>query len=78
MIYIWAPEMYPTEARSTGLGLASMMARIGGVAAPQVKIKILFSVINLYEMKKNKILLRSYRFKRKSHGFLILFLDLSL
>ena len=31
--------MYPTEARSTGLGLASMMARIGGVAAPQVKIK---------------------------------------
>lgn len=36
VIYVYAPELYPTEVRSTGLGLGSMAARIGGVAAPQI------------------------------------------
>ena len=52
MIYIYAPEIYPTEARSTGLGLGSMAARIGGVAAPQIiplqggVRQIIISIIN--------------------------------
>ena len=36
VVYVYAPELYPTTVRSIGMGLASMMARIGGVAAPYV------------------------------------------
>ena len=35
-VYVYAPELYPTTVRSIGMGLASMMARIGGVAAPYI------------------------------------------
>eukprot|EP00656_Telonema_subtile_P039388 TRINITY_DN44502_c0_g1_i2.p1 TRINITY_DN44502_c0_g1~~TRINITY_DN44502_c0_g1_i2.p1 ORF type:complete len:299 (-),score=53.33 TRINITY_DN44502_c0_g1_i2:34-930(-) len=36
VIYIGTAEMYPTVYRTTGLGSASAMARIGGFAAPYV------------------------------------------
>eukprot|EP00658_Telonema_sp_P-2_P033573 TRINITY_DN24608_c0_g1_i4.p1 TRINITY_DN24608_c0_g1~~TRINITY_DN24608_c0_g1_i4.p1 ORF type:complete len:204 (+),score=61.07 TRINITY_DN24608_c0_g1_i4:172-783(+) len=36
VIYIGTAEMYPTMYRTTGLGAASAMARIGGFAAPYV------------------------------------------
>jgi len=36
VVYISTGEMYPTAIRSTGLGTASAMARIGGFAAPFV------------------------------------------
>ena len=36
VVYVYAPELYPTTVRSIGMGLASMMARIGGVAAPYI------------------------------------------
>ena len=36
MIFIYAPEIYPTEVRSTGLSMAYMASRIGGVAATQI------------------------------------------
>ena len=38
LIYVYTAELFPTEVRSTALGLCSMMARIGGIAAPQVRI----------------------------------------
>jgi MFS transporter, putative metabolite:H+ symporter len=33
-LYAYTPEVYPTQVRTTGMGAASGMARIGGVVAP--------------------------------------------
>ncbi|CAN1298974.1 Organic cation/carnitine transporter 7 [Linum perenne] len=36
--FLIAPELYPTSVRSTGLGLASAMERIGGMICPYVAV----------------------------------------
>lgn len=36
ILYTYTPELYPTEARSTGVGWAAGFGRIGGIAAPLV------------------------------------------
>jgi putative MFS transporter len=33
-IYAYTPELYPTELRATGMGVAGAMARVGGLLAP--------------------------------------------
>ncbi|MNJ74283.1 putative niacin/nicotinamide transporter NaiP [compost metagenome] len=33
-MYAYTPELYPTNVRSTGVGLAASFGRIGGVIAP--------------------------------------------
>ncbi|OAY69210.1 Organic cation/carnitine transporter 7 [Ananas comosus] len=38
VLYIYAPEVYPTSVRSTGVGVASSMGRIGGVVCPIVAV----------------------------------------
>ena len=35
-VCLYTAELYPTQIRSTAIGMCSMMARIGGFAAPQV------------------------------------------
>jgi putative MFS transporter len=36
VIYTYTPELYPTAIRSTGMGVASSVGRIGGLAAPMI------------------------------------------
>ncbi|KAH7437771.1 hypothetical protein KP509_05G088000 [Ceratopteris richardii] len=40
IVYIYAPEVYPTELRATGLGIANSFARIGGVLCPMVAVEL--------------------------------------
>ncbi|MES9994741.1 MFS transporter [Desulfovibrio aminophilus] len=36
ILYTYSPELYPTEARSTGVGMSAAFGRIGGILAPLV------------------------------------------
>jgi OCT family organic cation transporter-like MFS transporter 4/5 len=36
IIYVYAAELYPTVLRSTGMGMSSVMARVGSILAPVV------------------------------------------
>ncbi|KAK6263839.1 hypothetical protein SCA6_019273 [Theobroma cacao] len=38
VVYIYAPEIYPTSIRSTGVGVASSVGRIGGMVCPLVAV----------------------------------------
>lgn len=38
--YIYAPEIYPTSVRSTGVGVSSAMGRIGGMVSPLVAVSL--------------------------------------
>lgn len=43
IVYIYAPEVYPTQLRATGLGIANSFARIGGVLCPLVAVELVKS-----------------------------------
>ncbi|XP_070532068.1 organic cation transporter protein-like [Ptychodera flava] len=36
MVYLFSAELFPTPLRTTGIGMCSMCARIGGILAPQL------------------------------------------
>ncbi|KAF2285361.1 hypothetical protein GH714_000797 [Hevea brasiliensis] len=38
VVYIYAPEIYPTSVRTTGVGVASSMGRVGGMICPFVAV----------------------------------------
>lgn len=40
IVFIYAPEIYPTSVRSTGMGVASAMGRIGGMICPLVAVSL--------------------------------------
>ena len=41
VVFIYAPEIYPTSVRTTGVGVASSMGRIGGMVAPLVSVSLI-------------------------------------
>lgn len=41
IVYIYAPEVYPTSVRTTGFGVASSVARIGGIVCPIVAVGLI-------------------------------------
>lgn len=41
IVYIYAPEIYPTSIRSTGVGVASSVGRIGGMVCPLVAVSLI-------------------------------------
>ena len=49
-------EIYPTIVRTTGMGLCSMVARIGAIAAPEVKVPIYKTLQVLRQYKVSKLL----------------------
>ncbi|KAK4794909.1 hypothetical protein SAY86_012903 [Trapa natans] len=41
IIYIYAPEVYPTSVRTTGVGVASSIGRVGGMLCPLVAVGLI-------------------------------------
>ncbi|KAG9450149.1 hypothetical protein H6P81_010114 [Aristolochia fimbriata] len=41
IVYIYAPEIYPTSVRTTGVGVASSVGRIGGMLCPLVAVGLM-------------------------------------
>ncbi|KAH7840215.1 hypothetical protein Vadar_014220 [Vaccinium darrowii] len=41
IVYIYAPEIYPTTVRTTGVGLASSVGRVGGMVCPLVAVGLI-------------------------------------
>ncbi|XP_068638869.1 organic cation/carnitine transporter 7-like [Aristolochia californica] len=41
IVYVYAPEIYPTSVRSTGVGVASSVGRIGGMLCPLVAVGLM-------------------------------------
>ncbi|OVA19338.1 General substrate transporter [Macleaya cordata] len=41
IVYIYAPEIYPTSIRTTGVGVASSVGRIGGMICPLVAVGLI-------------------------------------
>ncbi|XP_068642323.1 organic cation/carnitine transporter 7-like [Aristolochia californica] len=41
IVYVYAPEIYPTSVRTTGVGVASSVGRIGGMLCPLVAVGLM-------------------------------------
>merc|ERR1719354_954406 len=40
LVYMYTAELLPTTIRSSGVGVCSLMARIGGISAPQIALSL--------------------------------------
>ena len=50
-IYLLSSETFPTEVRHTGMGTASVFARIGGMVAPYMGAPMVYINIYFYQYK---------------------------
>ncbi|XP_010928750.1 organic cation/carnitine transporter 7 isoform X1 [Elaeis guineensis] len=55
VVYVYAPEIYPTSVRTTGIGTASSVGRIGGAVCPLVAVSMVHAchqtlAISLFEL----------------------------
>ena len=64
--------MYPTEVRTTGLGLCSMVSRFGGIAAPQAK-----QMIDIY-IDLDFYIIRNGLVKQKGQNWHIFYLQVAI
>jgi putative MFS transporter len=39
-LYVFTPELFPTEVRAAGMGWASAMARVAGIIAPFIGARL--------------------------------------
>lgn len=53
IIYVYAAELFPTVLRSTGMGMSSVMARVGSILAPIIGRELVIS---------DKIVPKTYHF----------------
>ena len=64
VVYLFASEIFPTEVRQVGMGTASMLARISGMAAPYVGGPLVGTLYYLVKLSKACIEIEIIKLKK--------------